>query len=157
MNVTAGCQLADTIVTSWLLCGATSTIFYINSAITAQFYSDQSYSVTMMQTTSQPCAMASAPTQCRAAFACASATLRRSAHTSHFFTRMTQSSLLRSQHISLGGLQSRQAPLRAARQRVAAVRAETSYVMIKPDGVQRALVGEVGPPSSIHCALKFFR
>lgn len=32
---------------------------------------------------------------------------------------------------------------RATRQQVAAVRAEISYVMIKPDGVQRGLVGEV--------------
>ena len=32
---------------------------------------------------------------------------------------------------------------RASRQLTAAVRAEISYVMIKPDGVQRGLVGEV--------------
>ena len=36
---------------------------------------------------------------------------------------------------------------RATRQRVAAISAEISYVMIKPDGVQRALVGEVRPRS----------
>lgn len=102
----------------------------------------------MMQTTSHPCATASAPTRCHAAFACAPAVSRRSAHTVHSVTRVMQSCLLRTQHIKTGGLQSRQAPLRASRQRVAAVRAETSYVMIKPDGVQRALVGEVCPSSS---------
>lgn len=42
---------------------------------------------------------------------------------------------------------------RTARQQAVAPRAEISYVMIKPDGVQRSLVGEVGPLEVLQCLL----
>lgn len=98
-----------------------------------------------MQSAMQQCAAHPVQIRCRPFASVAPASFRRTSATSTSATCSLSAPTkpLRLTKREVAPLRSSRTAGRAGRQRVAAIRAEISYVMIKPDGVQRALVGEV--------------
>ncbi len=106
-------------------------------------------STEIMQSTLQPCPTHVAQIHRRPFGSAAPASSRRAPATiaQSACALRSPSRRLRSPQPGEVALQASTTRCGAARQHVAPVSAEISYVMIKPDGVQRALVGEVKPPA----------
>jgi hypothetical protein len=108
----------------------------------------------MMQTTAQILTL-TAPTPAVRCVQCTAVSQRPSTRSS-MRQRPSNTFLSGSSNTKAGLIHSCRPLARATRRTVTCASLESSYVMIKPDGVQRALIGEVHDPQSIDLSTVFW-